>query len=181
MCRIRLHLGGYPPWFLTLSRQGICCLNSMQDLQNYDLYKCFSPSSSLKLVSQKGYQLLIFSRAIGHRVTKIPAYNECALSRHRPRAARYLNSGFTCQQIRYSKSLWRNGYYFINGYDLFYNGRNSPESLQAYDPALGGYIIQIEVTSNMQVPCHFQHAPWHLGANAKSFLLILLKTRLIIS
>ena len=31
--------------------------------------------------------------------------------------------------------------YFINGYDLFYNGGNSPESLQAYDPALGGYII----------------------------------------
>ena len=25
---------------------------------------------------QKGYQLLIFSRAIGHRVKKIPAYNE---------------------------------------------------------------------------------------------------------
>ena len=23
----------------------------------------------------------------------------------------------------------------------FYNGGNSPESLQAYDPALGGYII----------------------------------------
>ena len=21
----------------------------------------------------------------------------------------------------------------------------------------------------MQVPCHCQHAPWHLGANAKSF------------
>ena len=31
-----------------------------------------------------------FSRAIGHRVTKILAYNECALSRHRPRAASYL-------------------------------------------------------------------------------------------
>src|SRR5215216_5385654 len=58
---------------------------------------------------------------------------------------------------------------FIKGYDLFYNGRNSPESLQAYDPTLGGYIIQVEITSNMQVPCHCQHAPWHLGANAKSF------------
>ena len=34
---------------------------------------------------------------------------------------------------------------FINGYDLFYNGRNSPESLQAYGPALGGYIIQMEI------------------------------------
>ena len=56
---------------------------------------------------------------------------------------------------------------FINGYDLFYNGRNSPEWLQAYDPALGGYIIQIGIISNMQVPCHCQHAPWHLGANAK--------------
>ena len=47
--------------------------------------------------------------------------------------------------------------------------RNSPESLQGYDPALGGYIIQVEITSNMQVSCHFKHAPWHLGANAKSF------------
>ena len=28
-----------------------------------------------------------------------------------------------------------------SGYDLFYNGGSSPESLQAYDPALGGYII----------------------------------------
>ena len=68
VCRVRLHLGGYPPWLLTLSRQSICCLNSVQDLQNYDLYQCFSPSSSLKLVSQTGYQLLIFSRAIGHRI-----------------------------------------------------------------------------------------------------------------
>ena len=59
---------------------------------------------------------------------------------------------------------------FINGYDLFYNERNSPESLQAYDPALGGYIVQIEITSNIQVPCHCQHAPWYSGANAKSFL-----------
>ena len=25
----------------------------------------------------------------------------------------------------------------------FYNGGNSPESLQVYDPTLGGYIIQI--------------------------------------
>ena len=50
----------------------------------------------------------------------------------------------------------------------FHNGGNSPELLQAYDPALGGYIIQIEITSNVQVPCHCQHAPWHLGANVKS-------------
>ena len=57
----------------------------------------------------------------------------------------------------------------------FYNGGNSPESLQAYDPALGGYIIQIEITSNMQVPCHCQHAPWHLGANAKSFFAQLIE------
>ena len=27
----------------------------------------------------------------------------------------------------------------------------------------------------MQVPCHCQHAPWHLGANAKSFLAQLIK------
>ena len=67
----------------------------------------------------------------------------------------------------------------INGYNLFYNGRNSPESLQAYDPTLGGYIIQIGIISNMQVPCHCKHAPWHLGASAKSSLLNLLKTQLI--
>jgi hypothetical protein len=100
---------------------------------------------------QNDYPFWIFSKAISRRVIKIPAYNGGILDRHRPRAAGYLNSGFTCQQIRYSKSLWRNGYYFINVYDLFYNGRNSPESLQAYDPALGGYIIQVEVTSNTQV------------------------------
>ena len=56
-------------------------------------------------------------------------------------------------------SLQRNGYYFINEYDLFYKGGNSPESLQAYNPALGGYIIQIEITSNMQVSCRCKHAP----------------------
>ena len=90
---------------------------------------------------QNDYLFWIFSKAISRRVIKIPAYNGGVLNRHRPRAAGYLNSEFTCQQIRYSKSLWRSGYYFINGYDLFYNGRNSLESLQAYDPALGGYII----------------------------------------
>ena len=63
----------------------------------------------------------------------------------------------------------------INGHDLFYNGGNSPESLQAYDPTLGGYIIQIKIMSNMQVPCHYQHAPWHLGANAKSFFAQLIE------
>ena len=118
---------------------------------------------------QNDYPFWIFSKAINRRVIKIPAYNGGVLNHHQPRATGYLNSGFTCQQIRYSKSLWRNGYYFINGYDLFYNGRNSFDLLQSYDLALGGYIIQIEITSNMQVPWHCQHPPWHLGANAKSF------------
>ena len=27
----------------------------------------------------------------------------------------------------------------------------------------------------MQVPCHCQHAPWHLGANAKSFFAQLIE------
>ena len=99
--RIRLHLGDYPPWFLTLSHQGICCLNSVQDLQNYDLYKCLSPSSSSKLMLQNDYLLWIFSKAISRRVIKIPAYNGGVLNRHRPRTAGYLSSGFTCQQIRY--------------------------------------------------------------------------------
>ena len=49
---------------------------------------------------------------------------------------------------------------------LFYNGRNSPESSQAHDTALGGYIIQIKITSRMKVPCRCKHTPRHLGANA---------------
>ena len=52
---------------------------------------------------------------------------------------------------------------FINGPDLFYNGGNSPESLQAYDPALGGYIIQIEITSNMQSPMSLPACTMALG------------------
>ena len=39
---------------------------------------------------------------------KILVYNEGVLNRHRPRAAGYLNSGFTCQQIRYLESLIAN-------------------------------------------------------------------------
>ena len=53
--------------------------------------------------------------------------------------------------------------------------RNSPKSLQAYDSAFGGYIIQVEITSNMQVSCRCKHAPSHLGANAKSFFAHLIK------
>ena len=59
----------------------------------------------LKLMSQKGYQLLIFSRAIGHRVTKIPAYNECALSHHRPRATEYLKLWIYLSTNKVFKSL----------------------------------------------------------------------------
>jgi hypothetical protein len=57
---------------------------------------------------------------------------------------------------------------------LFYNGRNSPESPQAHDPTLGGYIIQIKITFGMKVPCRCKHAARHLGANA-------LKTRITIN
>ena len=106
---------------------------------------------------QNDYQFLIFSKAISRWVVQIPAYNGGVLNRHRPRAAGYLNSGFTCQQIRYSKSLWRKGYYFTNGYDLFYKERNTPESLQAYDPTLGGYIIQIEITCKSHVATSMHH------------------------
>ena len=130
-------------------------------------------------MSQKGYQFLVFSKAISRRVVKILAYNGGVLNRHWPRATGYLTSGLTYQQMRYSKSLWRNGYYFINGYDLFYNGRNSPESLQAYDPALGGYIIQIEITCKSHVAASMHHDTW--GLMQSHFLLVLLKTRLITS
>ena len=78
--------------------------------------------------------------------------------------------------IEFSKSLQCNGYYFINGYDLFYNERNSPESLQAYDPALGDYIIQIEITCKSHVAASMHHDTW--GLMQSNFLLILLKTRL---
>ena len=128
---------------------------------------------------QNDYLFWIFSKAISRRVIKIPAYNGGVLNRHRPRAAGYLNSGLTYQQMRYSKSLWRNGYYFINGYDLFYNGKNSPESLQAYDPALGGYIIQIEITCKSHVTASMHHDTW--GLMQSHFLLALLKTQLITS
>ena len=111
---------------------------------------------------QNDYPFWIFSKAISGRVLKILAYNGGVLNRHRPRAAGYLNSGLTYQQMRYSKSLWRNGYYFINGYDLFYNGKNSPESLQAYNPALGGYIIQIEITCKSHVTASMHHDTWGL-------------------
>ena len=56
---------------------------------------------------------------------------------------------------------WLSYYQWI--WFLFYNWRNSPELLQAYNLVLGGYI-----TSNTQVSCCCKHAPWHLGANAKS-------------
>ena len=59
-------------------------------LQDYDLYKCLSPSSSLKLMLQNDYPFWIFSKAISRRVIKILAYNGGVLNRHRSRAARYL-------------------------------------------------------------------------------------------
>ena len=40
---------------------------------------------------------------------------------------------------------------------------------------LGATLFKIEITSNMQVPCHCQHAPWYLGANAKSFFAQLIE------
>ena len=55
-----------------------------------------------------------------------------------------------------------NQYYVIKGYDLFYNGRNSPESLQSHDPALGGYIIQIEITCKSHVAASMHHDTWGL-------------------
>ena len=107
MCRIRLHLGGYPSWLLTLSRQGICCLISVQDLQSYDLHKWLSssPSSKIEIGVSKGLSILDFLKGY-----KPPGYKNSGLQWRRnkspsARAAGYLNSGFTCQQIRYLKSL----------------------------------------------------------------------------
>ena len=55
-------MGDYPPWLLTLSRQGTCCLNSVQDLQGYDLHKWLSssPSSKIEIGVSKGLSILGF-------------------------------------------------------------------------------------------------------------------------
>ena len=71
-----------------------------------------------KLITKVDIRSGFFSKAISRRVIKIPAYNGGVLNRHRPRAAGYLNSGFTCQQIRYLKSLnsqtWLDFHYDLN-------------------------------------------------------------------
>ena len=74
MCRIRLYLGDYPLWFLTLSRQGICCLNSVQDLQGYDLHKWLSssPSSKIEIGVSKGLSILGFLKGyepLGYKIS----------------------------------------------------------------------------------------------------------------
>ena len=40
---------------------------------------------------------------------------------------------------------------------------------------LGATLFKLRSHQNMQVPCHCQHAPWHLGANAKSFFAQLIE------
>ena len=54
--------GWLPALLLTLSRQGICCLNSVQDLQSYDLHKWLSssPSSKIEIGVSKGLSILDF-------------------------------------------------------------------------------------------------------------------------
>ena len=36
-------------------------------------------------------------------------------------------------------------------------------------------LFKLRLHQNMQVPCHCQHAPWHLGANAKSLFAHLIE------
>ena len=57
----------------------------------------------MKIDVSKGLSMLDFLKGY-----KPPGYNDSGLSHHRPSAAKYLNSGFTCQQIRYLKSLIAN-------------------------------------------------------------------------
>ena len=40
---------------------------------------------------------------------------------------------------------------------------------------LGATLFKVEIISNMQVSCCCKHAPWHLGANAKSFFAHFIK------
>ena len=69
-----LCLGCYLPWLLTLSRQGVCCLNSMQDLQNYDLHKWLSssPSSKVEIGVSKGLSIIDFHKGYKPSGYKIP-------------------------------------------------------------------------------------------------------------
>ena len=48
----------------------------------------------MKIDVSKGLSMLDFLKGY-----KPPGYNDSGLSRHRPRAAKYLNSGFTSQPI----------------------------------------------------------------------------------
>ena len=52
-------------------------------------------------------------------------------------AALVINLGYMLGIIEVFKSRF-SAMAIILSKDIFYNGRNSPESLQAYDPALGG-------------------------------------------
>ena len=95
-------------------------------------------------------------------------------------------------RLRFSKPFQSNGYYsFIPAYSkkrdttliymtlskiirrvdtfLFCKARSSPESPQACNPALGGYIVQDQLITSMQVPSRRKHATRHLGANASRF------------
>ena len=185
-----------------------------------------------KVDASKWLSVLDFSqKAISRRVIKIPVYNEGVLNRHRPRAAGYLNSGFTCQQIRYLNSLnSQHGWIFNDdiewlrfsyriilfkfwianmagfllwlsitsimievfkvalapqllslsmGMIYFTMEEIVPSHCRLTTRHLGVTLFKLRLHQNMQVSCRCKHAPWHLGANAKSFLLALLKTRLI--
>ena len=62
---------------------------------------------SIKIDASNDYPFWIFSKAISRRVIKILAYNECALSRHQPRATEYLNSRFTYQPISVMSEVFK--------------------------------------------------------------------------
>ena len=56
--------GWLPALALDVRSPGHMLLNSMQDLQNYGLYKCLSPSSSLKLMLENDYSFWILFEAL---------------------------------------------------------------------------------------------------------------------
>ena len=103
---------------------------------------------------------------LGHLIDRLlDFFNQCSV-------VYYSTHGFltyicrVAPQPRAGISLFILGYNHGQGVILLLH---SPESPQADNPALGGYIIKVQFVSNMQVPCRCKHAPRHLGANASQF------------
>ena len=112
---------------------------------------------------------MIFSKAISRRVVQIPAYNGGVLNRHRPRAAGYLNSGLTYQQMRYSSRFGAMA--IILSMDMIYSTmeRIVPSRCRLTTRHLGATLFKLRLHQicKSHVTASMHHGTW--GANVKSF------------